>query len=339
MKAKLQNRLVDSSKKSDLKQIVPLEAPFVLMVDPSSRCNFQCRFCPTGDRELIKSTGRYQGFMDLATYEKIIDDVREFSSPIKVLRLYKEGEPLMNKRLPEMIKYARRVDRIGRIDTTTNGALLTPRISDSLIEAGIDQINISVNGVEDGQFTSLVRTKVDFTKYVENIRYLYENRGKCEIYIKAIAENLTADDQKKFLDIFGEIADRVFLEHLSPLWPSFRFEDIPMEFTTGHYGQEIEDRAVCPYIFYIMVINSDGSVSLCVQDWARGLVAGSVLEASVRDIWLGERINSHRLSHLEGCRMNDPICGQCRCMSHGVTENIDSNAQAIKDRLIAKEYY
>ena len=31
----------------------------------SSACNFKCTFCPTGDRELIKSTGRYQGALAL----------------------------------------------------------------------------------------------------------------------------------------------------------------------------------------------------------------------------------------------------------------------------------
>jgi len=339
MKAKFQNRLVDASKKSDLGQVLPLEAPFVLMVDPSSRCNFQCRFCPTGDRKLIESTGRYQGPMSLDLFKKIIDDVNEFKSPIKVLRLYKEGEPLMNKQFPEMIEYARKSEKVLRIDTTTNGALLNPRISERVIAAGIDQINISVNGVEDQHFTQLVRSRVDFTKYVENVRYLYQIRGKCEIYVKAIAENLSPEDQKKFLDVFGEIADRVYLEHLSPLWPSFKFDEIPMEFTAGHYGQKIEDRAACPYIFYIMVINSDGSVSLCVQDWSRGLVVGSAKEESVKSIWLGHRIDAYRLKHLEGCRSSDPICGPCQCMSHGVTENIDSSAQAIRTRLLAKEYH
>ena len=29
----------------------------ILFVDPSSVCNFKCRFCPTGNHELIKKTG------------------------------------------------------------------------------------------------------------------------------------------------------------------------------------------------------------------------------------------------------------------------------------------
>jgi len=79
-------------------------------------------------------------------FKKIVDDLRGFPYPVRVLRLYKEGEPLMNKRFAEMVGYARQSDKIERIDTTTNGVLLTLKTSEKVIAAGIDQINISVNG-------------------------------------------------------------------------------------------------------------------------------------------------------------------------------------------------
>jgi radical SAM protein with 4Fe4S-binding SPASM domain len=337
MKARFQSRL--APKRSNLAEIAPLGTPFVLIVDPASHCNFKCRFCPTGDIELIKSTGRYQGPMDFGTFKKIIDDLQEFDEPVRVLRLYKEGEPLMNKQFAEMVRYARQSDKINRIDTTTNGVLLTPKTSEKIIAAGIDQINISVNGLRSEQFVELVKTKVNFERYVENIKYLYSIRGTCEIYVKAIKENLSDDDRKRFLDIFGDIADRVFFEHLFPNWPGFDDEIIPKECAVGLYGDEVVERSVCPYIFYSTTINSDGSVSLCVQDWARKLVVGSVTTETVKDIWLGQRLNAHRLSHLNGCRKNDATCRQCQCMSLGVFDNIDSKMGQIKERLLAANYH
>jgi len=337
MKAKFRSRLAND--RSNLGEIAPLGTPFVLIVDPASHCNFKCRFCPTGDLELIQSTGRYQGAMAFDTFKKIIDDLQEFSEPVRVLRLYKEGEPLMNKRFAEMVGYARQSDKIKRIDTTTNGVLLTPKTSEKVIAAGIDQINISVNGIRNEQFVELVKTKVNFERYVDNIKYLYGIRGDCEIYVKAIKENLSEDDQKRFLDIFGDIADRVFFEHLFPNWPGFDDDIIPKDCAVGLYGDEVIERSVCPYIFYSTTVNSDGSVSLCVQDWARKLVVGSVAEQSVKDIWLGQRINAHRLSHLNGCRKNNATCGQCQCMSLGVFDNIDSKAEEIKERLLAAAYH
>jgi radical SAM protein with 4Fe4S-binding SPASM domain len=337
MTAKFRSRL--ANQRRDLGEIAPLATPFVLIVDPASHCNFKCRFCPTGDPELIEATGRYQGAMAFDTFKKIVDDLQEFPEPVRVLRLYKEGEPLMNKRFADMVRYARASDKIERIDTTTNGVLLTPKNSEKIIDAGIDQINISVNGIRSEQFLALVRTKVNFERYVENIKYLYSIRGACEIYVKAIEENLSEDDRKRFLDIFGEISDRIFFEHLFPNWPGFDDEIIPKECAVGLYGDEVLERSVCPYIFYSTTVNSDGSVSLCVQDWARKLVVGSVAEESVRDIWLGQRLNAHRLSHLSGCRKDDATCAQCKCMSLGVFDNIDAKAGVIKERLVAADYY
>ena len=77
-------------------------------------------------------------------YKKIIDDICKFEKPIKVLRLYKDGEPLLNPHFADMIRYAKEKKCAERIDTTTNASLLNPKISLEIIEAGLDRINISI---------------------------------------------------------------------------------------------------------------------------------------------------------------------------------------------------
>lgn len=332
MKAKIQSR-VDTENHTVLGKVLPLETPFVLLVDPSNLCNFRCKFCPTGNPALIKSTGRYQGNMKFDIFKKIIDDLKEFSEPIKVLRLYKEGEPLINPHFSDMIKYAKDSKRVLRIDTTTNGALLNKKINRQIIDAGLDQINISVNGVSSEQIQKFTKAKVDFKKYCDNIRDLYENKGNCEIYIKSIRDILSSDEQSRFFDIFGDVSDRIYLENLSPAWPEFKFDGMEMKFNSGHYGQPIMQRQVCPYIFYIMVINSDGKTSLCVGDWKHQLGYGDTTKQSVRDIWLGDIINSHRIAHLKNRRSDNSFCGACQVISHGTLENIDAFAKEIRQRL------
>lgn len=339
MKAEFRSRLANEKDRNDLGQLAPLETPFVVIVDPASHCNLKCRFCPTGHPDLIQATGRYQGAMSFETFAKLIDDLQAFPDPVKVLRLYKEGEPLMNKRFAEMIAYARQSDKVLRIDTTTNGVLLTPKISEKIIEAGIDQINISVNGLSNSQFMDLTRTKVNFDKYVENIKHLYSIRGNCTIYIKTMAENLSEDDRKRFFDTFGDIADRIFFEHLFPNWPDFDDEIIPRNGTVSEYGGEVREQSVCPNIFYSTTVNSDGAVSLCIQDWEHKLVVGNVQDESLKDIWLGQRINAHRLAHLAGCRKDDKTCAKCGAMAYALHDDIDKQAADIRDRLVAGKYY
>ena len=135
MKAEIKPR-INLEGRTPLQDVLPLETPMVLFVDPSSACNFQCTFCPTGDRELISATHRYQGRMDYNLFTKIIDDLAEFPEPIKVLRLYKDGEPFLNRDLGRMIAYARESTNVLYIDTTTNASLLTPARSAEVIDAG-----------------------------------------------------------------------------------------------------------------------------------------------------------------------------------------------------------
>ena len=107
MNARIQTRLV--KERPNLGERLPLKTPLVMVVDPSSICNLRCRFCPTGYDDLIKScTNRKQQIMSFDLFKKIIDDVLEFKNSINVLRLYKEGEPLVNPNFEDMVKYAKK---------------------------------------------------------------------------------------------------------------------------------------------------------------------------------------------------------------------------------------
>jgi MoaA/NifB/PqqE/SkfB family radical SAM enzyme len=326
---------VNTDNHVELGKVVPLATPFVLLIDPCNLCNFKCKFCPTGNQQLIKNSGRGRGILDFDLFKKIIDELNEFDEPIKTLRLYKEGEPLLHPRFADMVKYAKDSKLVQRIDTTTNVDFLNPILNRKIINAGLNQINISVNGISAEQIYYYTRTKINFTKYVENIKDLYENRGNCEIAIKSIKENLTEAEQKTFFDIFGNIADRIFLEHLSPAWPQFKFhQDIPSEFVCGNYGQEIIYRKICPYIFYIMVINANAKASTCVGDWPNRLLVGDLRTQSIKDVWQGNILNNYRIMHLKGERANCKFCKDCLVVSHGTLDNLDPYARDVLERII-----
>ena len=115
MKAKIEPR-INLNDRTPLETVIPLNTPFVIFVDPSSGCNFKCTYCPTGHLDLIKKTGRYQGILKLDLFKKIIDDLNEFEKNIKVLRLYKDGEPFLNKNLHLMTKYAKDSKKVDYIE-------------------------------------------------------------------------------------------------------------------------------------------------------------------------------------------------------------------------------
>ena len=319
--------------REDLGPVLPLPTPYVLMVDPSSACNLRCKFCPTGDPRLIKETGRFQGFLSMERYEKLIADLDTFDKPIRILRLYKEGEPLLNPHFCDMVRLAKASGRVERVDTTTNGIALTHSLSEDLVASGIDQINISVNGLTTDQYQSFTRRRVDTEVLFDEIDYLCRISGSTTIYVKCIGDHLSVAEQAEFTERFMPVADKVFIENLQPNWPQFSFEYMTPEYGAGHYGQPLEDREVCPFIFYMMVVNSDGSVSACVQDWNHTLVAGTLDDASLGDLWNGAFMTKLRRSHLSFERECFSNCASCPVLRHGCLDNIDPHADAILGRM------
>jgi radical SAM protein with 4Fe4S-binding SPASM domain len=332
MKAEIRPR-IELENRTRLEEVIPLDIPFLVFLDPSDRCNFRCKFCPTGNRALITQINRNSGLMDFDLYRKIIDDLCEFGKPIKVLRLYKDGEPLLNPKFADMVRYAKERDCALQVDTTTNASLLTPDRNLELINAGLDRIHISINGLSDESYRKFTGYKMDFNKLIHNICHLYEHRGNCLVCIKIVGDDLSREEQKRFFSIFGDIADRVFIEHIAPCWPTFDMKDAAPNSSVGIYGQIIQEVDVCPYIFYSLSINSDGKVSLCFLDWSRKLILGDMKEESFKDIWNGDALFEFRKMHLLNKRKGHAVCGVCGQLSHCRPDDIDPFAKMLAKKL------
>lgn len=319
-----------------LQNLIPLNTPTVINVDPSDKCNLRCKFCPTADHELMKNTpGRNHRPMSFILFKKIMDDIGRFPEPIKVLRLYKDGEPFLNPRFADMVMYAKQSRCCEVVDTTTNGILLSPQKNLEIVEAGIDWINVSIYGINQEQYDRFSRRKVNFEALVQNIRHLYENRGGCKILVKINGDLISSDDEQKFYDIFGDIADFIFVEHIMSCWPEFRLEEHGVQANqfVGIYGQPIKEVMSCPYIFYSFSINSDGRASACFLDWERKLIIGDANTESVVDIWNGAKLREHQMMMLRGERKGHPFCGNCAQLTHGMPDDIDAHAKLLLQKL------
>jgi len=271
--------------------------------------------------------------MKFDVFQKITDDLAEFDKPIKVLRMYKDGEPFLNKRLADMIAYAKKAKHIEYIDTTTNGTFLSPDRVGPVLEAGIDKINISVDGMTVDDYVRFTGFKFDFKKFVENVKWLYDNRGTCEVVVKIPGELITDAQRQEFFDTFGDHCDRIFVENFAPCWPQFDIEEhTGIKISKGIYQQDVGDTDTCPYIFYGYSVNADGLVSSCFLDWGRKLIIGDVREQSMKEIWTSEKMNALRLQHLEGRRRQNGVCGNCGQLSHCLPDNIDKHRPMLLEK-------
>jgi len=328
---------INLTNRTKLEEIIPLKAPFVIFIDPSDRCNFRCKFCPTGDRRLMKEIDRPLKTMPFNLFRKIVDDIREFDQPIKVLRLYKDGEPLLNPRFVDMIKYAKDNPQILSIDTTTNASLLNPKRNLEIIKAGLNRINISLEGMSAEQYKEFSGYRINFDIFVKNIQHFYENRNQCEVIVKINGDVISEEDKSLFYEIFHDKADGLSVEHVMSCWPEFELDGVQVNQEMGLYGQEIKEVSVCPYVFYSFAINSDGLASLCFLDWSRKLLIGDVRETSVKNIWNGRKLCEYQKMFLRRQRKEYPMCRECGQLTHGMPDDIDQYADMLLNRIASQE--
>ncbi|HIL97801.1 MAG TPA: radical SAM protein [Pseudomonadales bacterium] len=300
-----------------------------MMVDICSVCNFKCSFCPTADRQLLKSVGRPKKVMDFQLFKKIIDDLKAFEGNIVVLSLHKDGEPLLNKEVAEMVAYAKKAKVASTIEITTNAALLTQELAMSLIDAELDSIRISVEHVTSDGYKRIVKTYSKYDQIVENVSFLFKEKERrkspLNIMAKIIDTGLSDDEKRKFHKDFDPISDLARIEGIMG-WSHSEMKDFTLGLnpTVGMDGITPlrKDRVVCPEPFKLMAVNSNGAVSPCCDDWAHSLILGDLNHESAQEVWQGKELARIRRLHLENRRGELPACSNCQYMQ-GVTELFD----------------
>ncbi len=127
-----------------LKDVVPLDTPYNLMVEVSSLCNARCNYCAHSR----KDHGVYEGNMSMELFNKVLEDSKMFPHKFKVMEMFGFGEPLCNPDLAKMISMVKEAGVAESVNFTTNGLLMTPERAEKLVSAGTDIIRISLQGLD-----------------------------------------------------------------------------------------------------------------------------------------------------------------------------------------------
>ncbi len=339
MNKKLKSQIKPSydTNRKRLADIIPLKTPFTVFIEPTRFCNFKCFYClhskKNESKREIKDTGYEIKHMDFTIYQEIIDQILLFPKTPKRIVFSGLGEPLMNTKLPEMIAYAKKNQIADRLDILTNASLLTPKLSDSLIDAGVTRIQISLQGLNSEKYREISGVTVDFEKMIDNITYLYNHKKDCNIFIKIIDCILDGkEDEEKFYKIFGDISDQIFIEHLITLQQQMGDHNGRADNTKNLNNEEVVFRHVCPVIFYMLQIDADGNVFPCpVNGLPKHFAIGDIKKENLVDIWLGKKRKNLICNHLNFNRVKMPVCGTCEACSCILDKNeyLDEEAKRL----------
>jgi MoaA/NifB/PqqE/SkfB family radical SAM enzyme len=132
--------------------------PVCLYLETTNRCNLLCATCPRTFEELEPPSD-----MSWELFTTIVDQFPKIERVV----LHGVGEPMMVAELPQMVKYLK--DRGVYVLFNTNGTLMREKKSRELIEAGLDEMRISLDAAEPKAFEA-VRGRDLFGRILRNIK-------------------------------------------------------------------------------------------------------------------------------------------------------------------------
>lgn len=311
-----------------LAEVLPLDTPYSITIFPIYACNFKCNYCL---QSLSKDKRGHISdviSMDFELYKKCIDDIACFPHKLKTLHFIGNGEPLLHKDIAKMVAYAVDKEVANVVDIVTNGALLTPKISMELINAGLSTLRISTQGVNAKKYKQVSDVKINFDEFVENIKYFYIHRGNTNLHIKIIDSALDEQEKQTFFEIFGDICDTIAIEHLIPVIETK--DNITNDFNSTILGNELVKSDICPQPFYFMQINPDGKCGPCCSaNFPTNI--GDSNKQSITQIWNSKEYNAFRKVQLNKKKSNNSICVNCELCKYTMfpEEILDNDAERL----------
>jgi MoaA/NifB/PqqE/SkfB family radical SAM enzyme len=246
---------------------------------------------------------RPKGKMDTTLVHSLIEQAGK--GKVGKLFLSGFGEPLIDKRLPQFIEYAK-AHNIENISIVTNGNLLAPELAQVLAAAGLNEINISIDGFTTKTYES-IRLGLKFEKLVNNLKELSSIKNRQNINISLSCVDLIHNYQERHLAYtqFKKYVDNIYFRQAQSWTSGYGNKD-------ARYSPHFTPNNIpCRYLWDSASIYIDGKVPACCLDYEAEGIIGNASSNSIDDIWQGEIFNNYRLKHLANKKSELLPCRTC----------------------------
>ena len=272
--------------------------PLHVDIELASVCNLNCPMCYTISEAFKEKVNAR--LMDYDLFTKVVDECA--TGGVYSIRLSFRGESFLHKRIVDCVRYAKQRG-IKEVSTLTNGLRLDEEMFKQVMEAGIDWITISFDGL--GEVYEQIRRPAEYERAVgkiANYARIKKEAGRVKPVIK-VQSILPAirDDPKAFYDVFAPITDMV---SANPLIDYLQKDDKSIILYKENFS--------CPQLYQRLVIGADGLVMMCANDEESEQVVGDANKQTIHEIWHGTELQKARLSHKLHRGVEDySICAKC----------------------------
>jgi len=281
------------------------EKPRILLLETTNLCNANCCFCS------YKFQTREKMFMSqhifknaVKQFEEIGGGNLEFNGSV--------GEPLLDQKLIDRIKYCRSINKIKYISMFTNGLNFNKKKIDAILKSGINIINISISDFNEHSYSDLFGVN-SYKKLLINIKNLiqinnkYKNKVKIRLYIRT-NKNIKEIIKTKEYNLFRKQVDKIIITNSFDDWQSrVKIKNKKYNFNFMHNYRP------CAFVYYSMIVFSDGTIGLCgCRDFNKDsdLILGNIKIDTLKNTYYSNRVNSLRKNWFKG--IVPKICINCK---------------------------
>jgi len=309
-------KLFEKAKNLEIVPDYPIQIDFEL----NYSCNFSCSMC-TWSAENTKGRGKNTWF-DIKAFKEIVDEGVE--KGLKCIRLNYINEPLIRKDIIEFISYAKKKGVLD-IYLSTNGSLLTPKISKELIDSGLTRIQVSIDAFTKKTFDK-IRQGGDFKKVVKNTENFIKLRNSLNkelptVRVNFVKTNINEMELDDFIKSWENKADSIGVQDLIDI---MNVEDNAEKKTNKKFS--------CNQPFYHLTVRYDGSVLPCCTFYSAKLpisklkvnenvklstsenlhnLKQKLTQRTIEETWKSDEIQYLRSIHKKGDFFKNKVCNEC----------------------------
>lgn len=287
-----------------------MEFPRYFEIETVNACNARCPMCTIDDWD------RRDGLMDADLFEKIANEIGQHREEVIRVSLYRDGEPLIDKRLATKVG-ALKGRGVRRVAISTNASLLNVDRAEGLLINGIDEVLLSVDSLVPDVYEK-IRKGLDFSEVMENCLKFIELRNAmksdCQIWVRMIRQESNRDEWPEFQNFWRarlRASDRVDYRNLHN-WGSQLVNFRPLV--------QADTEKPCIALWSLMVIFANGDVPMCNVDYNNRYPLGSVVDSSIASLWQSKEQNRRRGLHMDGNRAAITPCMSCTVWSEEANE-------------------
>jgi MoaA/NifB/PqqE/SkfB family radical SAM enzyme len=284
-----------------------LRFPRFFQIETTRMCNAACPFCA------IDQWDKSVPMMPEALWEKIAAELIEWRDWIRFVDVQRAGEPLLDKQIYRRVKQLKD-GGIKHVVIATNASGLNEANARALLEAGIDEVMLSIDSVVKEQYEK-TRVGLNYEQVLANIQRYFrlrdEIRPQSRIRVRAVCIFDPVEGRQEMLDWENFWAplrkphDRIYMKRLHSWGNQVAVDGAP--------SPDAEVLHPCIIPWSTMHITAMGRVALCGHDFDGKADFGNINTHSIAEVWRMTKIQEVRRLHASGKRNDVMIGGVAMC--------------------------